>query len=197
MDHQQLLQFFAKHDSFDRANRCLCNPQLRHFAQPWLAVELSQSLMQLPEAQGVNFSEKYQLDDQFLRCLPKTYQVEACEKRYASSADLALITPDRTIWFEVKMVHQDHLESNREIQRLQDDFERVDAFNRYLTQHRATLLLGIWGSFNNQQMKVFSQFDNQSRCSYVLDSRATGSSQISRLCQLQREGEPRFFLAIY
>lgn len=139
----------------------------------------------------------YQQDETYLKYVPKSDLVEVCDKRYASKADLCLTTSGHKIWFEFHVLHQDDLENKKERNKLYEDAQRVAALRKALPDDDVVLLVGLWGSFSSQDIKLFSPLDNNQQCAYVLDTHLTGSTQIARLSQMQKQGKERFLLAAF
>ncbi len=194
MIQYSLLSHLASQHDFSQANKIIAMYQAKPFVRSWLALNLSLSLRQSAATEDLLFAEPYQKDD-FLKYQAKTGQVEHCEKRSASKADLKISAPNNNAWFEFHVLHQDELCSKRDRNKLYEDAKRVRALREALPKDEVTLLVGIWGSFSAEDIKFFSPLDNSKHCAYVLDTSLSGSTQIARLSQMKKAGKPRFLLA--
>ncbi|MDW6001890.1 hypothetical protein [Vibrio mangrovi] len=197
MNAQQLLRFFADHYDFERASQYLADPEVRFFAKSWLVVELGQLLIQhYPDAQH-EFAPRYLLDEQYLHYREKDDRVEACNKRTASYADFSIRQASSPLWCEIFSIHQEQFRQRRERQKMAMNMARVDAFQHYLKREKVCLISALWGTFGTQDSALLAEFDNESQCTYALDSARQGSGQISRLCQIDKKAGPRLILTVY
>ncbi|MCG9681566.1 hypothetical protein L1D31_03205 [Vibrio sp. Isolate23] len=197
MIQQSLLSHLASQHNFSRANQVIAMSQAKPFVHSWLTLDLSLSLTQSSDMDDIHFASPYFSGDEYLKFVTKPNTVEPCDKRYASKADLHIVTPGKNLWFEFHVLHQDELASKKDRNKLYDDVKRVTALRDALPGDEVMLLVGLWGSFSGEDIKHFEPLDNNRQCAYVLDTSLTGSTQIARLSQMKKEGEPRFLLAAF
>ncbi|ADZ91881.1 hypothetical protein [Marinomonas mediterranea] len=194
MNQQTLLAKIAAHYDFTKANQLASQSQTKPYIRAWLNLDISQVLQGILNGSDVTYSEPYQHQGDYIKFLPKTNQVEACERKYASKADLQITSDKQTNWFEFHVLQKSDLENTRDRNKLYGDIRRVRTLRKHLAPHDTTLLIGIWGSFTTKDLDYFKPLDNQTDCAYVLDTSLTGSTQIARVSHVKREGKPRFLL---
>ncbi len=197
MNAQQLLTFFAEHYDFQRANQYLADPEIRAFAKSWLTVELGQTLQQHHPNSNLTYTPRYTANDNYLHYQEKADQIEVCSKRQASYADFGIRQEHKSVWYEIFSMHEQQFRHARERQKMHMNMARVTTFQRYLQGDQICLLSVLWGAFDTQDAAMLAEFDHRSRCTYALDSQRTGSGQISRLCQIDKQANPRLILAAY
>lgn len=197
MLQQTLLAQLATAYDFKKANQITKLPQTSPFIRAWMAVDLSQPLADSVHADSIDFAAQYQQGEEHFKYNAKSNLVESCDKRFASKADLKLITAKKNIWIEFHMLHENDLPIKKERDKLYADAKRVSALRQALPQDDVILLIGLWGSVSNADMHYFQPLDNNSQCTYVIDSSLSGSTQISRLSQMKKTADKRFLLAAY
>ncbi|SBS31069.1 hypothetical protein MSP8887_01424 [Marinomonas spartinae] len=197
MLQQTLLSQLASFYDFKKANQIAALSQTKPFIRAWMALDLSQPIAQSVGANSMDFAAQYQQDGDYLKYNAKSNLAEHCDKRFASKADLKLITVQKNIWIEFHMLHENDLSIKKECDKLYADAKRVSALRQTLSQDDVLLLVGLWGSFNNADMHHFQPLDNNSQCAYVIDSSLSGSTQIARLSQMKKTSDKRFLLAAF
>lgn len=197
MFQQSLLSHLASRYNFCNANQLVSMLQTKPFVRSWLALELSLPLAQASVSEDIHFASPYHHEQDFVKYVVRADSVEPCGKRYASKADLCIVTPGKKLWFEFHTLHQDELHTKKERHKLYEDARRVAALRKALPDDEVVLLIGLWGSFSSEDIQLFAPLDNNKQCAYVLDTSLTGSTQIARLSQMKREGEERLLLVAF
>lgn len=195
MIQQSLLAKIAALYDFNRASQLVALPQSKPFIRSWMTLDFSQPLINALKTDTIDFAVPYQQnDDKYVKYNTKTSQIERCEKRFASKADLTLTTANKRFWFEFHALHQDDLMIKKNLNKLYGDANRVSALRQAFPKDEVMLLIGLWGRFSSEDIRLFHPLDNNKQCAYVLDSSLTGSTQIARLSQMKKAGEERFLL---
>lgn len=194
MQPQHLLIQLSHYYDFTQANQHLSNPEARKFARAWMAIDFSSSLAQALEGHINSYAAPYSFLGQFYKHQISDNQVKECDKRYASKADLELAVKNQQHFFEFHYLHQTHFTSSKSRHKLFQDVQRVREMRKTLPHQNVTLIIALWGSFTNEEIELFKPIDNNQHASYALDTRLKGSSQVSRLLHILKEGEPRLIL---
>lgn len=197
MQSQQLLIELARVYDFDRANLNLAMPDVRHFARGWLSIDLSSYLATLLKHKITGFGEPYQLSETYYHHDPKNNTIKKCEKRKASKADLLLSgneVEEQRHYFEFHYLHYEHLVGSKHRQKLYSDVERVRAMRKHLKQTQVTLIVAYWGTVSGLELDYLKPLDNNRNAAFALDSGIAGSSQVSRIMHVQKNGQPRLIL---
>lgn len=204
MTAQNLLSFFqesptfqTKESVFDKHNRVFDNQTLQPLWKPWLTLELCEHLQQNEDVSDLTIDIKYKKNEQYLRVADDLLSVEDVDGRSASEADFRFTIQNKSVWGEVYYLNINTKDKAAAIAKLEQDYKRIETLRRALPKQEVIMLYGIYGRFTTKQLDMFKLLDNSSRTTYVLDSKLTGSTQISRLCQMQRAGKQRFLLAAF
>ncbi|NLS11962.1 hypothetical protein HGP28_03535 [Vibrio sp. SM6] len=202
MTPQSLLLNLAKTYDFTPMIRRLSDPSSRAVARPWLAMELGPELAQVLDCELVGYHLPYQQQQQqqqqqqYFRYDVKSNQVRECEKRLASKADIQLnypLKPCRPRYFECHYLHYTKGDRASIWHKWHQDMARVCAL-RQAMQTEVHLLTALWGSITPAECEHFKYVDNTHHAAYALDTTVYGSSQVSRLLQVEKSTEPRLWL---
>ncbi|NGN96226.1 hypothetical protein G5S52_00720 [Grimontia sp. S25] len=195
MQQQRILIDLATRYHFLPANIHLSNPHTRPFARSWLAVDLSAALSESLNAEIEGFAVPYTEDEAFYKYDQAEGKATVCDKRLASKADLAMKAGKAKYYIEFHYVHQRHLADKKAMLKLKQDVDRVRAL-RAATKQNVYLAIGLWGMFSGKDAELFHYLDNNKHAAYALDTNLTGSSQVSRLVQVQKASTARLVLAL-
>lgn len=194
MIQQSLLTSLATQCDFSKTGAIIAMPQTKPFIRTWMAIEFCLPLAKHFATPHIDFALPYQDKENYYKYAVKTSVVEACERKYASKADLCLSSSNQHHWIEFHALHQADLNSSRERHKLYNDVKRVRTLRQTISGEDIILLIALWGRFNSEEIKFFTPLDNNKQCAYVLDTSLTGSTQVARLSHMKREGEPRLLL---
>lgn len=205
MTSQNILSLFAAQQTtddanttlFDKHNQVFDSMPLKPLWKPWLTLEVCNHLLQQSSISNVEIDIKYQHKGKYLQFDEAHNKVVEVDGRRASEADFRFEYQGNPIWTEVYYLNASTKDKQEALEKIQKDYQRIEALRRALPKQEVMMLYGIYGRFTTKQLEIFKQLDNSSRTTYVLDSKLTGSTQISRLCQMQRAGKPRFLLAAF
>lgn len=205
MTSQTILSLFSSSQAGDNNNATLFNKHnsvfdsmtLKPLWKPWLTLELCDHLIHQESVDKLDINIKYQHKGQYLRFEEENNTVVDTDGRGASEADFCFEYQGKQIWAEVFYLNAAAKDKQEALEKIHKDYQRIEALRRALPKQEVMMLYGIFGRFTTKQLEMFKLLDNSSRTTYVLDSKLTGSTQVSRLCQMQRAGKPRFLLAAF
>ena len=203
MKAHSFLSFIQSNYDFSRANAILSEENLKNGWKHWLTLEL----LHIYNSSKLNFNIQtnahypsrsrdgkqpsylhYHLDK----------AVEVVEKKCsASRSDFMVEEQGKVNFFEIRCGNGHSLFKNKDLLKFEADIARVEALKKVNPALEMTVLFAFYGAFSTKQVEAFIAIDNSIRCTYLLDSRLQGSSSISRMTHMQREGEARLCLAAF
>ncbi|WP_281560243.1 hypothetical protein [Thalassomonas sp. RHCl1] len=209
MNAYNFLSFVQNEYDFARANGILSEINLKNCWKHWMTAELvhvfnqADALFELqtdvyyPAIKSPAIKPNDQESAEFLRYQSGKVPETVKEKRLASRCDFSVKTPDGESYFEIRCGNKSVFSKSKDLLKVESDMERIEAMKKANPGLNITVVFAFFGAFESKEIEAFKALDNSSRCSYLLDSALTGSSSISRLCQMQRAGKPRLCLAAY
>lgn len=203
MKAHSFLSFVQNNYDFERANAILSEANLKNCWKHWLTAEL----VHLCNNSDIGFNIQTDVyypgkivagkEPHYLR-----YQtgkaVEAVNKKCsASRSDFVVSCNGKLHYYEISCGNGSLLLKNNDLLKFAADIARVEMLKKANAELEMSVLFAFYGAFSNKQIEAFIPIDNSKRCTYLLDSGLQGSTSISRMTQMQREGEPRLCLAAF
>ncbi|SFC13139.1 hypothetical protein [Pseudoalteromonas denitrificans] len=204
MNTHAFLSFISNNYDFSRANIILSELNLTHCWKHWLTAELIHLLNTDKQFSDIQTNTRYPAkssnnndQESYLR-----YQVEkpiekVHKKNLASYCDFSFKHQEKQHYFEIICANSTSFKKNKDLIKFEADITRIDTLKKQNPSVCISTIFAFFGTFTNDEVKIFAPFDNSKRCSYVLDSNIKGSSSIARLTQIQRAGDPRLCFAMY
>lgn len=203
MNAYSFLSYIQNNYDFGRANAILSEENLKNCWKHWLTAELvhlcNNSEADFKIQTDVYYPEKVSpdKDTHYLH-----YQVgkpaEVVNKKCAASrCDFTLTCEGKLHYYELRCANGRSLLNNKDLLKFEAEIVRGEALKKMNPKLQLTVLFAFYGAFSSKQIEAFIPLDNSTRCTYLLDSAFKGSSSISRMTQMQREGEPRLCLAAF
>lgn len=203
MNTHSFLSFIQNNYNFERANAVLSEVNLKNCWKHWLTAELAHlcnnSDTDFNIQTDVYYPEKVVTgkEPHYLRYqIGKSVEV-VNKKCSASRSDFILSCNAKPHYYEIRCGNGSSLLKNNDLLKFEADITRVEALKKANNELEMTVLFAFYGAFTSKQVKAFVPVDNSRRCTYLLDSGLQGSTSISRMTQIQREGKPRFCLAAF
>lgn len=204
MNAHNFLSFVQNEYDFERANAILSEINLKNCWKHWLTAELvhiyNKTSNQSQTATDVYYPALKKNDDEgpvYLRYQADKKIETVTEKRVASRADFSVLSGGNEHYFEIRCANKQAFIKNKDLSKVSADMQRIEAIKKAHPALDITVIFAFYGAFSNKEIETLTPLDNSNRCTYVLDCGLTGSGSISRLCQMQRSGEPRLCLAAY
>ncbi len=208
MQAQPFLTLFQNLYSFERANHIFAQQNLKHCWKHWLTAEMVYALGQNPSTSNIEIDSLYQTkgvnivspdnsqdrkteESAYLSYKAGDEKAKIVDKRSASKSDFSFKFDKQTVFVEVRCSHMPVFFQAKEFRKFTDDIQRVQALKKANGSSAIITVFALYGRFENKDMKKLEPLDNNTCCSYVLDSGLSGSTSIARLSHMQREGEPR------
>ncbi|OUS25015.1 hypothetical protein A9Q99_22475 [Gammaproteobacteria bacterium 45_16_T64] len=203
MNTHTFLSLIQNNYDFERANTIFSEINLKKCWKQWLTAEFVHLLNNVGGPQLVQTEEQYLgLQDsegvqQYLSYQKKVGVDVVKEKRTASRCDFGFELDNARHLFEIRCGTSTPSFNKKELTKFEEDIDRIDALKKSNPTLSLKALFAFYGVVSNKDAVLFKDIDNSLRCAYVLDTSLQGSSSISRLSHLKREGEPRLCLVAY
>lgn len=205
MKAQQLLSFVQQHYDFERANAILAESNLKNCWKQWFTCELVHMFNQIdpvymPQTDVYytgGESDKGSDKPSYLSYSPDKGVEVVPDKRNASRCDFSVVSAGQSQLFEIRCGNTELFGKAKDVARFAADVDRIEAFKKANPALEITALFAFYGVLNSKQIESFTEMDNSTRNSYVLDTGLSGSTSIARLCQMARNGKPRLCLAAF
>lgn len=194
---QSFLIQLEKEYPFSRANQVLAEDCLKANWKPWLVTELSLALLRSNHQCHINeLFYPARAADNFLKFDAASHSAIDAPKRQASRADMAMTLNRQPIFVELRCEHY-LTPLSKALVNFDKDIQRVKALKKKNPGLSAIAMLALYGRFSSAKPGVLANLDNGVQTCYALDTHESGSSSVSRLCQVKKEGKNRMILAAF
>ena len=203
MNSQAFLSLVQSEYDFTRANAILSETNLKNCWKQWLTAELvhlfNQSDKSFVTYTDVHYPAKTEKADEpaFLSYQAGKGVSAVAEKRHGSRCDFSITQADHTVYCEIRGANASLFSKNKDLVKFESDIERIEALKAANPSLNILSIFVFYGAFSGKAIEAFQPMDNNTRCSYVLDSRLTGSTSIARLSHLDRNGDERVCVAAF